>query len=431
MRAVNILPKAAVGRRRLLVLAVALLVTALKIWLAATTVGSNDAFHFQDFAGFVHKYGPIGIYGKWEEYAAIADQPPYNHPPLIGWLLAAINAGVGIGWNFFLLIRLPAILADLVSVWLVFELVRAARRSVLQATVAGLAVALSPVLFVISGFHGNTDPAFVLFAMLSFYLLVKGRTALCAGFAGLCFGVSISIKLVPIVVLPLLLVLAWRAGRRRAAGFVLGAAVVFGLLWVPVIIKQWAPFSTNVLGYAGWGSPRWGIPGFLLEAGASQGVLDAVTGPGRFVVLLVSAGLPAFIAWRRPEHATVAFGLTLSLFLLLSTATAMQYLAWAAAPSVLAAVWFGTLYNATAGAFCVQVYSTWNLRPAIWDWERGYAKDLTSRQTLAAAGVWFVLLAAVVMGLWYTWRSRPPAEAASGPPGDDEDVRPEARLASA
>jgi hypothetical protein len=94
-------------------------------------------------------------------------------------------------------------------------------------------------------------------------------------------------------------------------------------------------------------------------------------------------------------------------------------------------VWLGTLYNLAAGAYCLQVYGSWNERPMIWDWHRAYAKDPSVGQVRAGYGVWIVLLAVVAAALWYTWRSLPPAEAAPGSPGDDEEVHPEARMASA
>ena len=173
------------------------------------------------FAQGVRDFGPVGIYGHHFEVSL------YNHGPLAGWFLLAIN------WlldhhvtSFPFLIRLPACLADFVTALLVFELVRLVR-SPRDAAVAAVLVAWSPVLFVISGFHGNTDPVFVMFALLSVYLLVVRGWALAAGVA---FGIAVSIKLVPVVLAPLLLrgarpprvapvrcVRRWRRDRLRAA----------------------------------------------------------------------------------------------------------------------------------------------------------------------------------------------------------------------
>ena len=86
------------------------------------------------------------------------------------------------------LFRVPACLADFVTVLLVFELVRLAR-PVRGAAIAAILVACSPVLFVVSGFHGNTDPVFVMFSLLSVYVLVVPRWASAAGVA---FGIAVS-----------------------------------------------------------------------------------------------------------------------------------------------------------------------------------------------------------------------------------------------
>ena len=118
---------------------------------------------------------------------------------------------------------------------LVFELVRLVR-SPRDAAVAAVLVVWSPVLFVISGFHGNTDPVFVMFALLSVYLLVVRGWALAAGVA---FGIAVSIKLVPVVLVPLLVVVLVRLGWRRVGAFAGGGAIVFVLLWLPVLVSRW------------------------------------------------------------------------------------------------------------------------------------------------------------------------------------------------
>ena len=173
-----------------------------------------------------------------------------------------------------------------------------------------------------------------------------------------------------------------------------------------------------------------GIPAFIHAAGASADLQSLLEGPGRFVVLAISAGIPAYIAWRRPQHNTIAFGLTLSMFLLLSTASATQYLAWAAAPSVLVTVYLGGLYNLTGGVLLVDIYDSWN-RAYPWDWYWGRASGMTSRQTIGAAFVWLVLLAVVITGLWNSRRSGPqrPGSPDVIPVGED-DAKPDAALTS-
>ncbi len=181
----------------------------------------------------MRRFGPVGIYGH--RFRA----PVYNHGPLAGWMLGAINWLLDRGIaSFEFLIRVPACLADFVTALLLFELVRVVR-PVKEAAIAAVLVGCSPLLFVISGFHGNTDPVFVMFALLSTYLLVVRGWALAAGAA---FGIAVSIKLVPAVLAPVLLVVLVRLGWRRLAAFVGGGTIVFWLLWVPVIVTRWDAF---------------------------------------------------------------------------------------------------------------------------------------------------------------------------------------------
>src|SRR4030081_2576501 len=131
-------------RWRLVVLGAALLTTVVKLVIAASPFGTTDVLLWRDFAQSVRENGPIGIYGH--KFMLV-----YNHAPLSGWLLVVLNwlADHGFG-GFPTLMRLPASLADIATSVLVFELVLLAR-SVRQATVAGLAVAVSPILIVVSG----------------------------------------------------------------------------------------------------------------------------------------------------------------------------------------------------------------------------------------------------------------------------------------
>ena len=89
-------PVQAVSRRSLLqqrrrvVVIVAVAAAVFKLFIAATTLGSNDVPNFFEFAKGVREFGPIGIYGhQFVEGPHVF--PVYNHPPLIGWLLATIN----------------------------------------------------------------------------------------------------------------------------------------------------------------------------------------------------------------------------------------------------------------------------------------------------------------------------------------------------
>ena len=175
--------------------------------MAATTFGTNDVAYWGAFAFVVDHVGPIRVYG--EQFVE-----PYNHMPLAGWMLVLFNGLTGLGPDLGFWIRLTASLADVVTAYLVWQLVRQYRTD-REASFAAAAVAASPLMIVVSGFHGNTDPVFVMLVLMAVYLLqLRGRPL----GAGLAFGIAISLKLTPVVVLPWLLFLAVRQGRATWSG---------------------------------------------------------------------------------------------------------------------------------------------------------------------------------------------------------------------
>jgi hypothetical protein len=404
MNWVRTLPRPATrtARLRLAVLGVAVVATALKLLIAAKTYGTNDVHSWLSFADGVRKWGPVDLYGH-------PFFTQYNHPPLSGRMLVVINWMVDHGIsNFVFLIKVPASVADLVTALLVFELVRR-RRPDTEAAVAAILVVCSPALFVISGFHANTDPVFVMFTLLSVYLVVEKRWAAAAGAS---FAVAISIKLVPIVLGPVLLVALVRLGWRRVATFAAGAAVVFVPLWGPVLLRRWPEFKENVLGYDGVWAREWGPLQFAKWAHAPQSWLDLFVGPGKFVVLLLSAGIPAFIAWRRPAALVPAVGLAMVLFLLISPAFSMQYLVWPLAAAYLINTWAATVYNLAASALILAVYSNWNQAPP-WRWYEAFAVLFRPVDFVLMVIAWVALAAVAVVGLVQVWRRGPDIPAAT------------------
>ncbi len=385
-----------VTRCRLDVFACALVTVIAKLRIAATTEGTNDITHWRFFASSVQKLGPIGIY-------ATHYRVPFNHPPLIGWFLVACNAISSHGPSLRFLIRVPATISDVATAFLVFELVRRFR-SLAEATAAAVAVALSPVLFVISGFHGNTDPVFVLFILLSAYLVVRDRPF----WAGVSAAASLSIKLVPVVSLPVI-VAALVRDRRRLIAATRGFLVVLLPLWGPVVVRQWTGFKRNVLDYKGLlpKDGRWGIVDFARHA-HDAGLVDHLIGPGRFAALAISALVPALLVFKRPDAVAAGVALSLTTFLLLTTNFGTQYIAWAAASVLLLDVWAGAIYNLIAGVFLVIVYTHWTDG---FPWYQARARQLTLSQEQLGWLVWTVLLACVVLGIRRLWRwSEPPPD---------------------
>jgi hypothetical protein len=408
----RLVPTSPVARMGALVFLVALAVTVLKLGFAVTTWGTNDVGHWTRFAGGVDKWGPVGIYGH--KFKAV-----YNHPPLIGYFLYTYNWLVAHGVaDLSTLVKIPSILADLVTSMVVFDLVRRAR-SLREGTAAGLVIAVSPVLFVISGFHGNNDPLFVMLALVAAWLLITKRSATLAGIA---IALAVSVKLIPVILVPVLALAAWQWGARRLVGFLAGAGLTMLPIWAPAVLLKWEPLKQQVLGYAGIGQREWGLVQFGKWLHVPPGLIDLLIGPGRWVVLLLGAGLPVLLVWRRPEKLAFALGVGLTTFLLLSPAFAMQYLTWPLAAAYLVNFWVATGYHVTASTLVWVVYERWNAYAWPWDWWQGRAVAMNSTALALAVVTWVALLAVVVVavaGVVRAWRSRGGGAPPDGPDNAD------------
>ncbi len=389
IRSLATLPQTTVGRLRLGVIAAAFVATVTKLILAAKTTGTDDVYLFGVFARQVHKFGPVGIYGAPPEVVA-----PYNHPPLVGWALALFNFLSEHGVAFTFLIRVPATLADFVTTIVLFELIRS-RRPVREAAIGAALFAFSPALGVISGFHGNTDPVAIMFTLLAFYLLVIRNAP---AWAGISLAVGLSVKLVPIVFVPLLAFVALRAGWRQLAKFGVSGAAVMALLWTAPLVSHFSTVRTNVIGYAGYGPRQWGLPQFAVWLGLPNRPIEVYAGSGRFLVLAVCALVPVLIAWRWPHRTIPAAALPLAGFLLLSPAHAMQYTIWPVAALYLANIWAATAFSWAAGLLLLKVYSRWNGAPP-WHWGQAWSTGMDPLERKGAALVWLVLLISTIVAV--------------------------------
>jgi hypothetical protein len=384
------------------VLTLGLGATLLKLWFASRTFGTDDVHLWAAFAQAVRVKGPVGIYGM--EFLL-----PYNHAPLSGWFLRAVN------WlvdhqvaSFPFLLRVPSSLADLGTGAIVFEALRRRQTlvpsSVLQtdvlAAVCAVLVMWSPVLIIISGFHGNTDPVFVMFALLSVLLVEHTQRLWLAAAAGAAFAVALSIKLVPVVLVPLLGIALLQQGKRRTLAFCAGALALFGPLWGPVLRWRWPQFRANVLDYAGIWVREWGLVQFANWAGLPPAIVELLVTPGRFVVVLLSALVPALIVVRRRDTLAPAAGLALSIFMLLTPAFGMQYMSWALAGACLVSVGAGTLYNVAASVLTVTVYINWCDGALPWNWNEARARMFRQQDFAWMVVAWTALAAVVAVGVW-------------------------------
>lgn len=383
---------------RSLIIAVSVIMLAIKVWFAGSTMGTTDAFYWTAFADAVRQVGPIRVYSFFPDGGEIL----YNHPPMSGywlWFLNGIESWSGASIRFT--VRVTASVADVVTTLVVFEMLRR-RADLAVATTSALLVAMSPILLIISGFHANTDPVFAMLVILAAYLLADRRAPVGAGASlALAFGV----KIVPVVVVPLFLVWALIAGRRVLLRFAASFALVVLITWAPALIEEWDRVMHNVVGYAGISVRQWGLPQIVAWLGNPDWAAALITGPWRYAALLIGAGVPAWLVWRRPAALPAALGIALGLLLILSPAFGHQYLVWPAAALFFVSLVGGALYNLSAGLLIAVVYTRWN---GGFPWDTAWGSPMTPTEVFLAFGVWVLLLAIVVRGIMAQLRE--PAE---------------------
>jgi Gpi18-like mannosyltransferase len=212
-------------------------VTILKIVLALCTYGTNDVYTYQETAIWGKALG-VQIYKTGLTHGAFM-----NHPPSMLYVLSMMNwlaQASGIAFPFWL--RIPAILADLGSIWLVWKLMgeRTAQRSTAWAL---LMVTAAPVSIMVSGFHGQTDGLLVFLVLLTVYLAEKRAP----GWAvGAVFGLSLCVKVAPIIAVPA--VFLYQSGLRRRLEFVIATVLVPLIAWGPFLYEDPGSIIHNVLG---------------------------------------------------------------------------------------------------------------------------------------------------------------------------------------
>jgi len=372
-------------RARLLVLGLSSVVLVLKLRVAWTTYGTNDIASWLNFARGVQQRGPSGVYS----YPFVHSL--YNHPPLIGYYLELLNGARTLGLDLPFTLRATSSLADVGTAVLVFELVRR-RRSLAAAAAAGLVVGASPILFIISGYHGNTDPVFVLLVLLSVYLLADRDLPVLAGAA---MALSLGVKIVPVVALPCLLAYALVRGRNTLLRYAAGLAGVSLTFWTVALLTEFNFLRRNVFGYAGSGSGirEWGIGQLGVWAGQPNWA-TYLEGPGRLLIVALCALVPAALVWRRPTLLLNGVALSLAAFLAFIPAFGTQYMAWAVAAALLLGLRGGLAFSLVGGALLLHVYNRWS-GGLPWYYARSTA--FTPGERVFGIGVW-ALLVGVVFG---------------------------------
>ncbi|MCZ2151834.1 MAG: glycosyltransferase family 39 protein, partial [Bryobacterales bacterium] len=185
-----------------------------KTVFAMTTFGTNDIlFYHASWQRSLAPDGGIGLYRdgiELVENGKAYHKEDFRNPPfVINILRAAGWLTDNIAFHFFFWLKMASILADagiLLVLWLLLKPHTPAKQWAL------LIVAVSPVSYLISGFHGSTDAVMIFFVLLSLLVFQRVENPF---YAGLAYGMSMNIKIWPLLLIPA--VLAWLLTTRRRA----------------------------------------------------------------------------------------------------------------------------------------------------------------------------------------------------------------------
>lgn len=382
-------PVALSSSAKFLLLAAAALAAALKIYCAATTYGSSDVTAFCRFGAIIHNAG-LGQMYRLDSY--------FNHTPFTGHFVAwayALSAYLTPGAphivprSFPILLRLPSIAADVIALIFLVKFHRATGKPPVWALAL---FALSPVAFMVSGFHGNVDSVMVCLLVIAVYYCVQERVALSALFLAL----ACSVKIIPLFLVPAFVLFWLSRSKRSGAIFCAVSGVACLAAWSEALIKAPNFFLQNVLGYSSFAG-GWGIT-YLAGVCAQQlgihshpvfleCVLSSINALKWATIFCVVA-----LAWFRRKAAGLEFARTIAYcwvcFAILAPGFVPYYLVWIA-PFLLvhSAAW----YAAVTVASSIYLFAYYNTMAHGMPWNVG---DPTVTAPWASWGVipWLVLV---------------------------------------
>ena len=306
--------------------AIAVLIKLLFAWL---TIGSNDVITWWTFASNAHMCGDC-VYALPGPYG-----DPFNHPPFMIHILKALP----LTDLFPFWLRLPSIVADIATALIVSRLISA------LSPWALVLLALNPISILISGFHGNTDSVMVCFIVAAIYAVKKERWWV----AGVVFGMSINIKVVPLLLLPGFLVYVRGRGRIAFAVAALGTVCVASL---PYLLHDSVTIVRTVLGYHGLFTNS----GLAHYANLGGYAIDILAGPLRALIMLSGVFLPWYLRRCNTSLYVVCAAIVFA-FYFLTPSLALQYLVWGTPFVALLSVrWMAVFYLTGGGLIALQFY---------------------------------------------------------------------------
>ena len=383
-----------------LIIAIAVVALCLKLTIAYTTLGTNDAVTFYTFARSLAEHGLEWTYERG--VAWLPKGPIFNHPPMVAAFLQIIRELGHLqiletnGISFPFLLRLPGILADFL---VIAALVCIARKDfrVRNAWWAIGLLAASPVSLMVSGYHGNTDPVMVMFLFLAGAACMIPNAWLCA----LMFALSCQVKIIPLLFLPIFVCFWYH--RRALRPFVLTLSLGLLFMWWEPLTTFPALFIKNVLSYGSyWG--LWGITYGLRSTGSHvfSAMLVNQSTPQIVIATLLKILIIAavvVIGWRRRRldgrGVLESIALAWIVFFVFSPGVCAQYLVW---PAPFLLFLSPRLFAAVTAACSIFLFCFYNVISQGLPWYLGVSTNqLVNRWAPAGILPWMVFAAGLAL----------------------------------
>ena len=392
----NAITRSSRDGRTLCIVGLGLIGVVLKLAIALNTFGTTDVLMFYEFANALTQHDLAWLY-QHSIY--------FNHPPLTAYYLRLIffldhHAGFREnGLTFPMLLRLPGIVADFVTLLVVLRASKIEPQ--IHLPTWGLALfALSPVSLMVTGFHGNTDSVMVMFLVLASWMCRKDRPWLCALF----FALSCQVKVILLLFFPILFFF-WEA-RRASLAFVLVfastslALSMEALLKFPVLLFRISCPTEDIGGH--------GVSPIGYASRNGDNLMLRTPSICHFTALVVASVLKAVIvvavlviAWRRRHLCSAAvmesIGYGWIIFFILSPGVSVQYLVWLA-PFVL--MISPALYGWLVASSSLFAFFFYNSIAGEWPWYSANANASREMSLLSAPWSllpWATLIAGIIL----------------------------------
>lgn len=331
------------GRRLILLILLALLIRLLVLNLS---IGTNDIKTWHSIALASMQSGSCTAYTLGKEV---------NHPPLAILLASATQfASHQLGIPFHTLFRFLTTAFDFIHIALLLLLLRS-RRDV--DLVLPALLLLSPITWLISAYHGNTDSILVTLLFAALVAIILNSPLLC----GLALGLALNIKVVALFYLMAVLVYCYKSKCQNFLLVFCGAIPGF-LLLVALAFPCLRLFQHNVLQYTSV-PDRWGIP-LLLEMVGGESLIEHYSRISRLLIPL-SIFLLSWHAATSKQSPTMVFFNCSAALLILAPGFGVQYILWMLPFAILIFKWDSLFFIASGSLlmFCGYFQFAKNLFP--------------------------------------------------------------------